>query len=89
MQALGMLVLVAFGFIAGYFLATTVLVFITIIGVVVGIIMAAKFQEMEHLITMVYWVCLVVIFITMWVTNFYVSDATWLHDIFGSLLRQR
>lgn len=81
------LFLILIGFISGYFLATKVLVILSVTSIVIGIFLKIKMKEMAELYAVAFIGAAIIVNTMMWVTNYIVTKQTWLQDILGNLLR--
>ena len=81
MESIGLwTVLIGAGFVAGYFLATPVLVALTVVYVGFNIWSMGTAREIEKLIAMLYLAASTIAFVAMWVTHYYVTNQGWLQE---------
>ncbi|EKE25105.1 MAG: hypothetical protein ACD_5C00293G0004 [uncultured bacterium] len=84
MQVLIFGVLILVGFVCGYFFQTTVLIFLSILFLGIGILWMRKAQEVESAIAMVYLVLIVIADVAKWVTWYMVHDQTFVQEFLAN-----
>lgn len=79
--------IIIFGRVAGYSLATPVLIAISVICLGMGTFLKFTMKEMEELYAMAFISGAIIVNVVMWVTHYVVTEQTWLQEIFSRLLR--
>jgi hypothetical protein len=79
-MSLTLIAMILSGFVAGYFLATPVLIVITAVAIVVGIGLWVTSEELAILYALAYVACAIIALTCMWTTHYSVTQQTWIGD---------